>query len=255
VSEAARQVGANVTSEGGHFYEDLGMIMDGQTGFEHSFEEMPMYSDGAKFFGQAKATYSPTMVVSGPGASNIDYWFQESDVWKDAKQRQWFPWRMLVPQTRVRRLRPATDYSYPLVAQAMADVIKEGGYGALGSHGEHHGIAPHWEVWMGASALGNHGALEVASLHGAIFLGAQQDLGSIEVGKLADLMVLNSNPLVDIKNTVDAKYVMKGGHLYAAMSLDEIWPKNKPFGPYYWLNADALRSDVRGTDYFDTKRK
>ena len=255
VSEAARQVGANVTSEGGHFYEDLGMIMDGQTGFEHSFEEMPMYSDGAKFFGQAKATYSPTMVVSGPGASNIDYWFQESDVWKDAKQRQWFPWRMLVPQTRVRRMRPATDYSYPLVAQAMADVIKEGGYGALGSHGEHHGIAPHWEVWMGASALGNHGALEVASLHGAIFLGAQQDLGSIEVGKLADLMVLNSNPLVDIKNTVDARYVMKGGHLYDAMSLDEIWPKNKPFGPYYWLNADALRNDVRGTDYFDVRRR
>ncbi len=80
-----------------------------------------------------------------------------------------------------------------MVAPAMADVIAEGGYGAMGAHGEHHGIGSHWEVWMGASALGNHGALEVASLGGARFLGADKDLGSIEVGKLADLMVLNQS--------------------------------------------------------------
>ena len=250
-SEAARQVGANVTSEGGSFFEDLGMIMDGQTAFEHSFGEMPMYSDGARFFGQARATYSPTIVVSGPGASNIDYWFGESDVWKDAKQRLWFPWRMLIPHLRVRWLRPQTDYSFPLVAQAMADIIAEGGFGALGSHGEHHGLAPHWEVWMGASALGNHGALEVASLHGAKFLGADQDLGSIEVGKLADLMVLNANPLDNIRNTIDAQYVMKGGKLYNAMTLDEVWPRAVPFGPHYWVNEDALRSDKKAVDVFD----
>jgi Amidohydrolase family/WD40-like Beta Propeller Repeat len=250
-SEAARQIGANVTSEGGHFLEDLGMIMDGQTGWEHAFSEVPMYSDGARFLGQAGATYSPTLVVAGPAAWSIEYWFQESDVWKDPKQRQWFPWRMLVPQTRVRWLRPPTDYSYPLIAQAMADIIAEGGYGAMGSHGEHHGIAPHWEVWMGAAALGNMGALEVASLHGAHFLGADKDLGSIEVGKLADLMVLNSNPLDDIRNTIDAKYVMKGGKLYDAMSLDEIWPKAIPFGPYYWVNPDELQTDTKATDIFD----
>jgi imidazolonepropionase-like amidohydrolase len=252
-SEAARQIGVNVTSEGGHFLENLGMIMDGQTGWEHAFSEVPMYSDGAKFLGQANATYSPTLVVAGPSAWSIEYWFQESDVWKDAKQRQWFPWRMLIPQTRVRWTRPETDYSYPLIAQAMADIIAEGGYGAVGSHGEHHGIAPHWEVWMGASALGNHGALEVASLHGAHFLGADRDLGSIEVGKLADLMVLNTNPLDNIRNTLDAQYVMKGGRLYDAMSLDEVWPRQRKFGPYYWVNPDALQTDTKATDIFDTR--
>ena len=71
---------------------------------------------------------------------------------------------MLIPQTRVRWLRPETDYAYPFIAQAMADVIAEGGNGALGSHGEHHGLDAHWEVWMEASALGNLGALETASL-------------------------------------------------------------------------------------------
>jgi len=214
-----------------------------------------MYSDGAKFFGKAGATYSPTLVVAGPGAWSIEYWFQQSDVWKDAKQRRWFPWRELVPQTRIRWLRPETDYAYPLVAQAMADIIAEGGWGAIGSHGEHHGLASHWEVWMGASALGNHGALEVASLHGARFLGVDKDLGSIEVGKLADLMVLNSNPLENIKSTLDMKYVMKGGKLYDAMSLDEVWPKAVPFGPYYWVNDDVLQQNTKSTTTFDKPKK
>jgi Tol biopolymer transport system component len=255
MAEASRTVGLNETSEGGHFMEDLGFIMDGQTGWEHAFSEVPMYSDGAKFFGKAGATYSPTLVVAGPGAWSIEYWFQQSDVWKDAKQRRWFPWRALVPQTRIRWLRPETDYSYPLIAQAMADIIAEGGFGAIGSHGEHHGLASHWEVWMGASALGNHGALEVASLHGARFLGADKDLGSIEVGKVADLMVLNSNPLENIKSTLDMKYVMKGGKLYDAMSLDEVWPKAVPFGPYYWVNDDVLQQNTKSTTTFDKAKK
>lgn len=255
IAEASRQVGINVTSEGSDFFEDVAMIMDGQTGWEHPFSEVPMYSDGAKFLGLAKATYSPTLVVAGPQAWNIEYWFQSSDWWKDPKQRRWFPWRALVPQLRVRTLRPETDYSFPLIAQAMADIIKEGGFGALGSHGEQHGIAPHWEVWMGASALGNMGALEVASLHGARFLGADKDLGSIEVGKLADFMILNSNPLDNIKNTVDMKWVMKGGTLYDAMSLDQVWPKAVPFGPYYWVNDDALQQNTKASTIYDTPLK
>jgi hypothetical protein len=251
MAEASRTVGMNETSEGSNFFENLGFIMDGQTGWEHAFGEIPMYSDGAKFFGKAGATYSPTLVVAGGATWNIEYWFGASDVWKDAKQRRWFPWRALIPQTRVRWLRPESDYNYPLVAQAMADIIAEGGHGAMGAHGEHHGIGSHWEIWMGASALGNHGALEVASLGGARFLGADKDLGSIEVGKLADLVVLNSNPLDNIRNTLDMKYVMKGGMLYDAMSLDELWPRQVAFGPYYWVNEDVLQSNTKPVTIFD----
>jgi cytosine/adenosine deaminase-related metal-dependent hydrolase len=94
-----------------------------------------------------------------------------------------------------------------------------------------------------ASALGPMGALEVASLHGAHFLGAEKELGSLEAGKLGDLMVLNSNPLDNIRNTKDILYVMRAGVLYEAATLDEIWPEKKPFGDDYWVDTDALRAD------------
>ncbi len=103
---------------------------------------------------------------------------------------------------------------------------------------------------MAASALGPMGALEVASQHGAHFLGMEKDLGSIAVGKLADLMVLNSNPLENIRNTTDIEYVMKAGTLYDGDTLDEVWPEQKPYGNYYWVDADAFRSDDRPVDYW-----
>jgi imidazolonepropionase-like amidohydrolase len=152
---------------------------------------------------------------------------------------------MLVPHTRRRPQRPLTDYSYPLIAQGLADVIAEGGKGAIGSHGQHHGLGSHWEVWMAASALGPMGALEVASLGGAHFLGLSDELGSIAPGKLGDLMVLEKNPLDDIRNTKDIVYVMKDGVLYDGATLDEVWPKAKPYGAYPWLVEGIYEMDDR----------
>ncbi len=252
--EAARKLGLMVSAEGSMDLDHkLSMIMDGHTGFEHPTPYIPTYGDVANFFGQAKVVYSPTIIVGGTGPWNEEYFFQETEVWKDPKQRRWLPWRELIPHTRRRMLRPVTDYSYPLIAQGLADVIAAGGYGAIGSHGQQHGIASHWEVWMYASALGPMGALEVASLHGAHFIGVEQDLGSIAVGKLADLMVLSANPLEDIRNTLDLQYVIKGGILYDAATLDEIWPERRPFGDPYWVFPDVLRSDDRPVTYHDKK--
>jgi len=107
---------------------------------------------------------------------------------------------------------------------------------------------------MAASAMGNMGALELSSLRGARFLGVEKDLGSIEVGKLADLMVLNANPLENIRNTREIKYVMQGGRLFDANTLDEVWPRQVKYGVYPWINNEALRTDVRPTDYFDKRR-
>jgi cytosine/adenosine deaminase-related metal-dependent hydrolase len=102
-----------------------------------------------------------------------------------------------------------------------------------------------------SSALGPMGAIEMATNDGAHFLGMDQDLGSITVGKLADLDVLNKNPLDDIHNSADIAFVMKGGVLYDGTALDQLWPKSIPFGDDYWIFPPALLNDDRPTDYWD----
>ncbi|MDQ6827799.1 MAG: amidohydrolase family protein, partial [Gemmatimonadota bacterium] len=251
VSDAARRYGLRVTAEGGDIEYDLSMIMDGQTGWEHPWGNVPVYGDVAKFFGKAHAFYSPTFMVAGPSAWSEEYWYAESDVFADPKLQSWTPWQMLLPQTRRRMLRPATDYGFPLLAQGLVDIIAEGGHGAIGSHGQQHGIGSHWETWMLASAAGPMGALEVATLDGARFIGIDKDVGSITTGKLADLMVLNGNPLDNIRETRNIKFVMKGGVLLDANTLDEVWPAKTPYGAHWWVNPDALKADKKRTDIWD----
>ncbi len=244
VMEAARKHGMQVTAENGDLEYTLGMIMDGHTGFEHPLSYLPLYSDMSTFLGKAHATYSPTFMVGGAGPWNEEYWYQSTEAWKDAKTRRFMPWVQYLPQTRRRMLRPESDYSYPWIAQGLADVIAAGGYGAIGAHGQHNGLGSHWEVWMAASAAGPMGALEIASLHGARFIGRERDLGSLEVGKLADFMVLNRNPLDNIRNTTDIQYVVKGGVVYDDDTLDEVWPVRRAYGMPHWVNPDALKSGV-----------
>ncbi len=255
VTEAARERGLRVTAEGGDLEYNLGMIMDGHTGWEHPMSYTPLYSDVAKFFGQAEAVYSPTFMVGGPGAWNEEYFYQTYEIWKDPKMRRWLPWRMLVPSTRRRMLRPETDYSFPLMARGLGDIIEEGGWGAIGAHGQLHGLGSHYEVWMAAAGTDAHTGIEIGTIHGAHFLGLEHELGSLAEGKVADFLVLGSNPLDDIRNTADIVYVIKDGIVYDAGTLDELWPEVRPFGDYYWVDEDALRSDDRPTDYWDRRRE
>ena len=244
IADVARELDLNLTAEGYDIEYNLGQAMDGYTGWEHPISVIPLYSDVARFFGQAKTVYSNPFMFDSPTAANIEYWYAESDVWKDEKQRRWMPWRMTTFLRR-RTLRPETDYSFPLIAQGLADILAAGGNGALGGHGEHHGTSIHWEIWMASTGLGPLLALKTATLGGARFLGADEDLGSVEPGKLADLLVLGSNPLDDIRNTMDIVYVMQAGVLYEAETLDEVWPEQRAFGPYYWMDEDAQRTDDR----------
>ena len=245
IADIARKRNLMLTGEGGSLAYNLGLLLDGQTGWEHPLSYVPLYEDAARFFGRTRAVYSITFVVGGPGVWNEEYFWQESANWRDPKQQRFLPWRMLIPHTRRRPLRETTDYSFPLLAQGLADVIAEGGSGAIGAHGQHHGIGSHWEIWMAESALGAEGALDLATRQGAAFLGLEHQTGTIETGKLADLVVLERNPLDDIRATADILYVVKEGRVYDGDTLDEIWPDPQSYVNYPWLDETMYREDER----------
>src|SRR5262249_15145762 len=128
-----------------------------------------------------------------------------------------------------------------------------GGDGAVGSHGQQHGVGSHWGGGGAAAALGPMGALEGGGLHGAPLLRLGQHLGSIQQGKLAGIVGVEGEPLGAHPQKKEVRYVMKAGVLYDAMTLDELWPVEKPFGTPYWNDPDVLRTDSRSVDYWDRK--
>ena len=117
----------------------------------------------------------------------------------------------------------------------------------MGSHGEFQGLGYHWELWSLASGgMPTHDLLRMATIVGAQALGLDGDLGSLEPGKLADLIVLDRNPLEAIRNTNSVRYVMKNGRLYSGDNLDELWPREKKMiAPYGLTTAPATAAGVR----------
>ena len=253
LADASRARGIMTTAENDDLLVVLALVMDGYAGFEHSIRNLPTLSDVARFLGQARVTYSSTLSAGTGSQRQKEYWLQELEVWKEPKMRMWEPWFLFLPDARRVVERPLTDYRFPLYAQGVADIIAEGGSATIGSHGEIDGIGVQTEVWMNAAAMTPMQALEVASLHGARFLGVDRDLGSIEKGKLADLLVLNRNPLENIRHTLDMVYVMQGGRLFDDETLDEIWPAARAYGPRPWRNEALLRTDQRSNDHHERR--
>ena len=242
---AAREQELMPTTEGGlDFKYNLEMMIDGYPGQEHSFPITPLYKDVVEFVAHTGMFYTPTMLVAygGPWAEN--YFYARENAYHDEKLQSFTPYEELAGKARRRGAGwfMEEEYNFPRLAKVVADIVNAGGKAGVGSHGQLQGLGYHWELWaMQSGGLTEHQALRVATLFGAEAIGVQNDVGSIEPGKLADLVIFEQSPLDGMRNTNTIQMVMKNGRLYDGDSLEEIWPRQRELGPVYGLGDRPVR--------------
>lgn len=238
VIEASKKLKVMPTTEGALDLKlDLTHVIDGFSGNEHALPIVPLYKDVVELFARSGITYTPTLLVAygGPWAENT--FFEEKDWYNDAKLRRFFPPNELWLRTSRRPWFQAREQIYPRLAEGAGKILAAGGNVGLGGHGQFQGLQCHWEMWaMAAGGISPHNVLKIATINGAKAIGFDQDLGSLEVGKLADLLVLDKNPLDDIRNTNTIHYVMKNGELFEGATLNRVLPTAKPLPALWWWN-------------------
>ena len=237
VVEACEKLHVMPTTEGGADMPlDLTHVIDGFGGNEHQFPIAPLYKDVVTMVAQSGIYYTPTFIIGfydGPGSENR--YFQTAELHNDAKLRRFVPHMVLDAKTSGLTWHRPDEYTYPVDAASTWAISKAGGKVCVGGHGELQGLSFHWQMWsLQSGGMSNLEALRSATLNGAEAIGLAQDLGSIEPGKLADLVVLSKDPLQDIQNTTSIRYVMKNGELFEGDTLNQVWPVEKTTGPFWW---------------------
>ena len=235
--EAARQEGIGLTMEGaGEYHTDLTNFMDGFTGMEHAIP-IDLYKDAVTLAARSGTAYTPTLLVAYGGPAAEIYWYQRANPHDDARLRRFTPHEFLDGFGRRRPWYPEDDFHFPTVARGAARIARQGGRVCLGAHGQLQGLGAHWEMWsftVGEGAMTPHEALRTATWSGAEALGFGKDLGTLEAGKLADLVVIDGDPLADIRASERVTYTMKDGLLYDTATMDQVWPEKRPLGPFFW---------------------
>ncbi len=259
IVQAARENELMPTTEGSLDLElNLTMAQDGYSGVEHNLPGMPLFDDAVRLLAESLTATTPTMLVTygGPWAEN--FFYSTEDPFSDEKLRYFTPFED-VQQRTLRRPGPTgagsngwfheSQYPFPLIADFVDRVVEAGGRGGIGSHGQLQGLGYHWELWaMGAGPdVTPHEALRMATIVGAHALGLDEDLGSLEAGKLADLVILDENPLADLRNSNTVDRVMLNGRLYDGDTLDEVWPRERPAPAFYWQSEPAVPDTRAGT--------
>jgi imidazolonepropionase-like amidohydrolase len=221
VIEAARQLEMMVVPEGGSLLEhNLTMVVDGHTGVEHSLPVERVYQDVTQLWGASKTGYTPTLIVGYGGLDGEHYWYQHMDAWRQERLVNFVPRFVLDPRSRRRAMAPEEDYNILRSAGIVKSLVDAGAHAQLGAHGQLAGLGAHWELWLlKQSGITNLQALRCATIDGARYVGLDADIGSLEPGKLADMIVMNSNPLADIRNSADIRYTVLNGRVYDARTL------------------------------------
>lgn len=227
VAMAARALGLHPTTEGALSVKlDMTQIIDGYAGLEHALTAVPLYDDLSTLLAQSGVSYTTTLQITNGGPEGQDYFIVRDQPADDARLSRFVPRFIVDMKMRERTFRELDDYLFPEIAESVARVQRQNGLIGMGSHGENPGLGLHWE--MQAHVMGGMTAAEAlhaATMGSAATIGRGADLGSLEPGKLADLIILTRNPLDDISNALAIDAVMLGGTLRDGATMDEIWPQ------------------------------
>jgi hypothetical protein len=205
---------------------------------------------------RAQTTNSPTAIVSYGGPFGENYFYTTENVVGDTKLKHFTPQSEFDYKVRRRGAGNGPgpggwflkeEYVISKHGEFVKDLVEHGARAGIGSHGQLQGLGMHWEIWgIASGGLSNHDVLRVATIYGAEAIGMEKDLGSLEAGKMADLLVLDQNPLENIRNTNTIKYVMKNGRLYQGSTLDEIYPRQKSLAHQWWMDGSQAPNGAPG---------
>jgi imidazolonepropionase-like amidohydrolase/Tol biopolymer transport system component len=232
---AAREDKILVMPEGGSLFQhNMNMIVDGHSGIEHSIPVANIYDDVKQLWSQTKVAYTPTLIVGYGGIWGENYWYQHTNVWQHPILKNWVPPAVLQPRSIRRSMAPESDYNHFNNAKVATELYELGVETHIGAHGQREGLGSHWEMWMYAQGgMKPMDVLRVATIEGARYLGMDKEIGSLKAGKLADLVVLNVNPLEDIYASDKVYGTMVNGRFFKSDTMEELNGDWKP-EPFYW---------------------
>ncbi len=241
VVAAAQAENMEVVPEGGSLFTlDMSLVQDGNATVEHNVPLEHFYADVVNLWSQTTVGYTPTLVVAYGGPAGDPYWRAHSDVWRHPLLSRHAPPALLAAQNARREIAPEEDYVDGATAREAGKLAAKGVPVAIGAHGQQPGLGAHWELWSfvrgGFTPIE---ALRAGTIASATSLGYALDVGSLEPGKLADLVVLTADPTVDIRNSDKIAQVMLGGRLYDAATLNETATGTRKRLPYWWEGGNG----------------
>ena len=224
-AEAARELGVGIMAHTGTRQDLLTRATDGYA-VEHE-HGAPLYRDVQEFLARSGTIWTPTMLAAN--------WTDERSFFDEVRGRnrtdaakldRYAASFLSLPEFAQAPMIPYDQTQLAQVARAVASVMAAGGKVAIGGHDPAGGVDTYGEMWAlvrgGASP---EVAIRAGTMTGAEKLGIQKDVGSITPGKIADLVLLNGNPLVNIENLLSIKYVVADGVIYDGDTLEVIDPK------------------------------
>lgn len=249
IIEAARQTGMLVVPEGGSLVQhNMTMVVDGHTSIEHSIPVSNAYDDIKQLWSQTNVGYTPTFVVGFGGLDGEHYWYAKTEVWKHPLLSKYVPRSLLEARSVRRPIAPEEDYNVINIARTATELQRAGVAVNIGAHGQREGLAAHWEMWTAAKGgMTSLEALRIATMNPARQLGVDRDLGSLEVGKLADLVLIDADVIADIYKSDRVTHVMQNGRLYESATMNEVGATPKVRKPFYFEGLGAFALTAGGS--------